>query len=108
MRVRFTVIAVRVSHTRTAVGERDGIRSRRMRIGVPKETAAGEHRVALVPEVVSKLRAKGLDVLVQSGAGADALIPDAAYAQAGAQIIGTTEHPEAGGHLDLADVWGAD
>ena len=54
-----------------------------MRIGVPKETAAGEHRVALVPEVVSKLRAKGLDVLVQSGAGADALLPDAAFAEAG-------------------------
>ncbi len=65
-----------------------------MRIGVPKETAAGEHRVALVPEVVSKLRAKGLDVLVQSGAGADALIPDAAYVEAGAQVIGT---PGAGG-----------
>ncbi len=79
-----------------------------MRIGVPKETAAGEHRVALVPEVVSKLRAKGLDVLVQSGAGADALIPDAAFAEAGAQIAGTPEHPGAGGHLDLADVWAAD
>jgi H+-translocating NAD(P) transhydrogenase subunit alpha len=73
-----------------------------MRIGVPKETAAGEHRVALVPEVVSKLRAKGLDVLVQSGAGADALIPDAAFVQAGAQIIGTPEHP------DPTDVWEAD
>ncbi|MDQ6811056.1 MAG: Re/Si-specific NAD(P)(+) transhydrogenase subunit alpha [Actinomycetota bacterium] len=57
-----------------------------MRIGVPKETAAGEHRVALVPEVVSKLKAKGVDVLVQEGAGADALLPDAAFAQAGAQI----------------------
>jgi NAD(P) transhydrogenase subunit alpha len=79
-----------------------------MRIGVPKETAAGEHRVALVPEVVSKLRAKGLDVLVQSGAGADALLPDTAYEQAGAQIIGTPGAPGAGGHLDLADVWGAD
>jgi NAD(P) transhydrogenase subunit alpha len=73
-----------------------------MRIGVPKETAVGEHRVALVPEVVSKLGAKGLDVLVQSGAGADALLPDAAFAQAGAQIIGTPEHP------DVAEVWGAD
>jgi H+-translocating NAD(P) transhydrogenase subunit alpha len=73
-----------------------------MRIGVPKETAAGEHRVALVPEVVSKLGAKGLDVLVQSGAGADALLPDAAYEQAGAQIIGTPEHP------DATDVWSAD
>ncbi len=68
-----------------------------MRIGVPKETAAGERRVALVPEVVSKLGAKGLDVLVQSGAGADALLPDAAFAQAGAQL---TE--------DAAEVWGCD
>jgi NAD(P) transhydrogenase subunit alpha len=57
-----------------------------MRIGVPKETAAGEHRVALVPEVVGKLEARGLDVLVQSGAGADALVPDSAFADAGAQV----------------------
>ena len=53
-----------------------------MRIGVPKETAAGEHRVALVPEVVSKLKAKGLEIVVQNGAGADALVPDAAFAEA--------------------------
>jgi H+-translocating NAD(P) transhydrogenase subunit alpha len=73
-----------------------------MRIGVPKETAAGEHRVALVPEVVSKLKAKGLDVVVQAGAGTDALLPDAAFAEAGAQIAGTPTHP------DAAEVWGAD
>jgi len=68
-----------------------------MRIGVPTETAAGEHRVALVPEVVGKLKAKGLDVLVQSGAGADALLPDSAFADAGAQLTG-----------NAADVWGCD
>jgi NAD(P) transhydrogenase subunit alpha len=68
-----------------------------MRIGVPKETATGEHRVALVPEVVSKLKAKGLDVLVQSGAGADALLSDGAFAEAGAQTT-----------ADAAEVWGAD
>jgi NAD(P) transhydrogenase subunit alpha len=68
-----------------------------MRIGVPKETAAGEHRVALVPEVVAKLKAKGLDVVVQSGAGADALLTDAAFLEAGAQI-----------GADAAAVWGAD
>ena len=45
-----------------------------MRIGVPKETAAGEHRVALVPEVVTKLSGRGLDVVVQEGAGAGALL----------------------------------
>ena len=68
-----------------------------MRIGVPKETAAGEHRVALVPEVVSKLKAKGLDVVVQSGAGADALLSDSAYQEAGAEIA-----------TDAAQVWNSD
>jgi H+-translocating NAD(P) transhydrogenase subunit alpha len=57
-----------------------------MRIGVPKETAAGEHRVALVPEVIARLHDKGLDVLVESGAGAGALLSDDAYRKAGATI----------------------
>jgi H+-translocating NAD(P) transhydrogenase subunit alpha len=57
-----------------------------MRVGVPKETTADEHRVALVPEVVGKLKAKGLEVLVESGAGDAALLPDAAFVQAGAQM----------------------
>ena len=68
-----------------------------MRIGVPKETAAGEHRVALVPEVVSKLVAKDLEVLVQSGAGAGALLSDDAFAQAGASVTD-----------DAAEVWRSD
>jgi NAD(P) transhydrogenase subunit alpha len=68
-----------------------------MRIGVPKETAAGEHRVALVPEVVGKLKGKGLDVLVQSGAGTDALVPDAAFTEAGAELT-----------QDAAEVWRSD
>jgi NAD(P) transhydrogenase subunit alpha len=68
-----------------------------MRIGVPKETAAGEHRVALVPEVVSKLQAKGLDVLVQSGAGEGALLSDDAYTEAGAKISS-----------DSGEVWRSD
>jgi NAD(P) transhydrogenase subunit alpha len=64
-----------------------------MRIGVPKETTGGERRVALVPEVVGKLtRAAGEDasapeVLVQRGAGEGALIPDDAYAEAGATLV---------------------
>jgi H+-translocating NAD(P) transhydrogenase subunit alpha len=62
-----------------------------MRIGVPKETAAGERRVALVPEVVSRLKAKGLEVVVQKGAGAEALLPDAAFAEAGARISADPE-----------------
>jgi NAD(P) transhydrogenase subunit alpha len=68
-----------------------------MRIGVPKETAAGEHRVALVPEVVSKLVAKDLEVLVQSGAGAGALLSDDAFVQAGASVTS-----------DAAEVWRCD
>jgi len=59
-----------------------------MRIGVPKETAEGEHRVALVPEVVRKLAAGdgGIEVVVERGAGAGALIPDAQYEEAGARM----------------------
>ncbi len=60
-----------------------------MRIGVPTETAPGEHRVGLVPEVVGKLKGKGLEVLVQSGAGAGALLPDSAFAEAGASLTGS-------------------
>ena len=88
MRVRLTVIAFRVfAHPDRRPSLRsDTFPHLHMRIGVPKETAAGEHRVALVPEVVSKLKAKGLDVVVQDGAGADALLPDAAFAEAGAQM----------------------
>src|SRR5512133_3972254 len=58
-----------------------------MRIGVPRETTAGERRVALVPEVVGKLVSAGFEVLVQPGAGVAASFPDAAYEQAGAQLV---------------------
>ena len=54
--------------------------------GVPKETVAGERRVALVPDLVPKLTAAGLEVVVQSGAGADAGFLDPAYAEKGARI----------------------
>jgi NAD(P) transhydrogenase subunit alpha len=57
-----------------------------MRIGVPKETAEGERRVALVPEVVRKLAGGGHEVVVEAGAGEQALLPDALYTDAGAQI----------------------
>ena len=53
---------------------------------MPREVAAGERRVALVPKVVEKLRSLGVDVLVEAGAGLGALIPDEAYQQAGAKI----------------------
>ena len=62
-----------------------------MKIGVAKETAPGERRVALVPEVLGKLEAAGLDILVEQGAGAGAAIPDQAYADAGATIVSSVE-----------------
>jgi H+-translocating NAD(P) transhydrogenase subunit alpha len=58
-----------------------------MQIGVPKETADGERRVALVPEVVRKLADKGLEVLVQRGAGAGAMLSDELYEEAGAMLV---------------------
>jgi NAD(P) transhydrogenase subunit alpha len=64
-----------------------------MRIGVPKETAAGERRVALVPEVVRKLTDKGHEVVLESGAAQGALLPDDQFTAAGATI---------------GDPWGAD
>jgi H+-translocating NAD(P) transhydrogenase subunit alpha len=57
-----------------------------VRIAVPKETAPGERRVALVPEVVKKLAAAGFDVIVESGAGGAASWSDEDYRAAGAAI----------------------
>jgi NAD(P) transhydrogenase subunit alpha len=56
-------------------------------IGVPKETAAGEKRVATVPEVVEKLIKLGFAVAVESGAGDAANCSDDTYRAAGAQVI---------------------
>jgi NAD(P) transhydrogenase subunit alpha len=56
-------------------------------IGVPKETAAGEKRVATVPEVVEKLIKLGFKVAVESGAGDAANFSDDAYRAAGAEIV---------------------
>jgi NAD(P) transhydrogenase subunit alpha len=70
-----------------------------MRIGVPKETAPGERRVALVPESAKKLIQAGYDVAVEAGAGDAAGYPDAAYRDAGATI-----EPDASGLLGAADL----
>jgi NAD(P) transhydrogenase subunit alpha len=56
-------------------------------IGVPKETAAGEKRVATVPEVVQKLIKLGFKVAVETGAGDAANFGDDVYREAGAEII---------------------
>ncbi|TMF64611.1 MAG: Re/Si-specific NAD(P)(+) transhydrogenase subunit alpha [Chloroflexi bacterium] len=57
-----------------------------MKIGVPKETAPGERRVALVPETVSRLAKSGNTVVVERGAGEASSFPDRLYADAGATI----------------------
>jgi H+-translocating NAD(P) transhydrogenase subunit alpha len=62
-----------------------------MKAGVVKETAPGERRVALVPDAVAKMRAAGIEVLVQRGAGEGAWMADSAYAEAGATIVGAAE-----------------
>jgi NAD(P) transhydrogenase subunit alpha len=66
-----------------------------MRIGVPRETAPGERRVALVPEVVGKLVPAGFEVLVQRGAGEPASFPNAAYEEAGARLVDDATETEA-------------
>jgi NAD(P) transhydrogenase subunit alpha len=57
-----------------------------MNVSVPKESAAGERRVALVPDVVARLVKSGVEVVVEAGAGAGAHQPDSAYEAAGAAI----------------------
>jgi NAD(P) transhydrogenase subunit alpha len=57
-----------------------------VRIGVPRETAEGERRVALVPDIVRKLTRQGHEVVLEPGAGAQAGIPDELFAQAGAEV----------------------
>jgi len=64
-----------------------------MVVGVPKETADGERRIAMVPDVVKRLGAKDVEVVVEAGAGEAALIPDELFEEAGATI---------------GDPWGAD
>jgi len=70
-----------------------------MKIGVPKESAEGERRVALVPDVAKSLQAKvseKIDPVVEAGAGTAAGHPDAAYQDAGAQVA------------DAGAAWGAE
>jgi NAD(P) transhydrogenase subunit alpha len=61
-----------------------------MKVGVARETAAGERRVALVPEAIDKLRAADISVLVERGAGVGAAFPDDAYVEADARVVTTS------------------
>jgi H+-translocating NAD(P) transhydrogenase subunit alpha len=66
-----------------------------MRLGVPKETAPGERRVALVPEAVGRLAGAGFEVAVERGAGEAAAFPDEAFAEAGATLVSNAFDAEA-------------
>ena len=57
-----------------------------MKIGVPKELRDGETRVAASPDMIRKLVGSGLDVMVETGAGTKAMLPDTIYENAGASI----------------------
>ncbi len=67
-----------------------------MRIGVPRETAPLERRVALMPAAVARLSKLGAEVVVERGAGANAFVPDPLFAEAGARLV------------DAAEAFGAD
>jgi NAD(P) transhydrogenase subunit alpha len=58
-----------------------------VKVGVARETAVGERRVALVPEALGRLQAAGLEILVETGAGGGSAIPDASFAEAGARVV---------------------
>ncbi|RIH85628.1 NAD(P) transhydrogenase subunit alpha part 1 [Meiothermus luteus] len=58
-----------------------------VQIAVPKETAPGERRVALTPEVVGRLVKEGVGVRLETGAGAAAHFSDEAYWKAGAEVV---------------------
>ena len=62
-----------------------------MKVGVARESAPGERRVALVPEALGKLTAAGLEILVEHDAGGGAAIPDSAYVDAGATVVSTAD-----------------
>lgn len=66
-----------------------------IRVAVPKETLPGEHRVALIPEVVSKLAKLDVEILIESGAGVSAHYPDADYDAARIVSDATTLYNEA-------------
>jgi NAD(P) transhydrogenase subunit alpha len=69
-----------------------------MKVGIVKETVAGERRVAVTPDSINKLTGAKLEVVVQAGAGAQAFYSDEAYQKAGASIVS-----DAGSVLSDAD-----
>jgi NAD/NADP transhydrogenase alpha subunit len=60
-------------------------------VGVPKESLEGEHRVAIAPESVKKLKKAGVTVKVQASAGEGSMYSDALYKAAGAEVVTAEE-----------------
>ena len=70
-----------------------------MKLAVPTETRAGEHRVAMIPDVAGRLTGSGVEVAVQAGAGAEAHFTDAAYRDKGAVVVDTVVELMAGAQI---------
>src|SRR3546814_2699664 len=70
-------------------------------IGIARETAPGERRVAVTPETCRKLVAAGASVRVERGLGDNAHFPDAAYADAGAELVGGSDDARAEADITL-------
>ncbi len=62
-----------------------------MKVGVARETAPGERRVALVPETLARIQKAGAEVIVEHDAGLGSHFPDSAYEAAGATIVSTDQ-----------------
>jgi NAD(P) transhydrogenase subunit alpha len=73
--------------------------SGRVTIGVLTESVAGETRVAMIPDTVRSLAPKGIDVVVQAGAGEGSSIHDDEYTAAGATVV-----PDAASVIERADI----
>lgn len=59
-----------------------------LKIGIPREIFLGEKRVAATPDVITKIKKLGFEVLVERAAGSAASIPDSDYQAAGAELVG--------------------
>lgn len=73
-----------------------------MKLLVPKETRPGERRVAITPDVVSKMKQAGLDVNVETHAGMSAGFDDSSYEKSGATVVGNVDYATADVLLTVA------
>jgi len=74
-----------------SAGAQDGDQTAPMKIGVPREIYEGERRVAATPDTAKRLQKLGFEVLIETGAGANADFPDEAYEKADCRIVANAE-----------------